>query len=65
MLKKISLTIIASAILLIANTKNTEDISCEEQFESCILKCEDSNNDSCIEKCELLFDQCLTDTESD
>lgn len=59
MLKKILLAMIASAILLIANTQNTKSINCDEQYESCLLKCDNSNSEDCSEKCDIQMDQCI------
>ncbi len=66
MLNKILLALIAAAILLNANTQNNQNIDCEEQFESCILKCAESNigKEFCVEKCEMTFDKCLLVNES-
>ncbi|APW64989.1 MULTISPECIES: hypothetical protein [Arcobacteraceae] len=64
MLKKISLALFAFAILLSANTKNIDNIDCDEQFESCIIKCDNTNNDDCIEKCEQELDKCLFEKET-
>lgn len=64
MFKKISLALIACAILLSANTDTVNNIDCDEQFESCIMKCDNSNNEDCVEKCEQELDKCLFEKES-
>jgi len=69
MLKKILLMPIAFALLLNAeNFLPDEEMSCMEKFESCVIQCEatDTNDKDpmCVEKCEMLYDKCELQRET-
>ena len=68
MLKKILLTSIAFSLILNAESISTENTDCEEPFEKCMSKCEESNSNEkdimCFEKCEMLYDKCLLTRET-
>ncbi|UTJ07516.1 hypothetical protein [Arcobacter roscoffensis] len=62
MLKKI---LFSSLVLTIA--LNANEIDCEDVFERCTDKCEQTQGETkdqmCIEKCEYEFDKCLISQE--
>lgn len=63
MLKKTLLTAILITISLNANSLNYLD--CENEFEICAQKCTKSNtSEMCIEKCEMLYDKCNLEKET-
>lgn len=68
MLKKILLTSIALSLYLNANSDFNENISCEEEYQSCATKCEKiesyEKNLICMEECETVFDKCQLSAET-
>ncbi len=67
MLKKILLTFFALSLYLSANSNLNENVDCEIQFESCIIKCEaiesDEKNEACVEACESSYEKCQLSLE--
>lgn len=64
MLKKTLLTAILITMSLNANSLNYLD--CENEFEICALECAKSTSaEMCIEKCEMLYDKCNLEKETD
>lgn len=67
MLKKILFTFFALSLYLSANSNLNENVDCEIQFESCIIKCEaiesDEKNEACVEACESSYEKCQLSLE--
>lgn len=43
--------------------EEAKSVDCDEQFEACIEKCEESSDENCERNCDIQYEKCLDSSE--
>lgn len=63
MFLKKSLWIVMLAVIMPAMVwaEEAQNVDCDEQFEVCIQKCENSDDENCERSCDIQYEKCMGD----